>query len=252
MTAFDGLRRNHPADLPLQFSTHDSSALQECVKRVEALEATPQNFFVRQALLRPTFEHAINSYRFNPLKSGVIQIRVVDHLPNLRYHFIRDRKTPGERLESAIVAMVRELGIKHVKRDRARHSVGTWREYEFWLPVNELRDQPRRSNSVDLGAWARQPCFALVLLCIEHCELPRDTAAFGPAEQHGDVVPTSTVEEIDFANFKELSREAFQFCSCRFRAHFLAPSDETLKRFSQLSIIFRAGVIKHRDHLLFG
>src|SRR5437773_5746383 len=192
MTAFDGLRRNHPADLPLQFSTHDSSALQECVKRVEAFEATPQNFFIRQALLRPTFEHAINSYRFNPLKSGVIQIRVVDHLPYLRYCFVRDRKTPDERLESAVVAMVRELGIKHVERDRARDSVCTWREYKFRLPVNELRDQPRRSNSVDLRALARQPCFALVLLRTEHRELSRTTAAFGATEQHRDVVPTCT------------------------------------------------------------
>src|SRR5438034_10982270 len=142
MTAFDGLRRNHPADLPLQFSTHDSSALQECVKRVEALEAPPQDFFVGQSFLRPTFENTIYPDRFHSLKSGVVQICVVDHLPYLRYCFVRDRKTPDERLESAVVAMVRELGIKHVERDRARDSVCTWREEKLWLPLNEFVAQP--------------------------------------------------------------------------------------------------------------
>src|SRR6266496_3396190 len=148
--------------------------------------------------------------------------------------------------------MVRELSVEHVKRDRAGHGICTWREYKFRLPVNELRDQPRRSNSVDLRAWARQPCFALVLLRTEHRELSRTTAAFGATEQHRDVVPTCTVEEIDFAKFTELSREAFQFRRRCFRIHFLAPPDETLKRFSQFSIIFGTSIIKDRDHLLFG
>src|SRR5207244_7514863 len=100
----------------------------------------------------------------------------------------------------------------------------------------ELGDQPRRSNSVDLRARARQPCFALVVLRIEHCKLSCTTAAFGAPEQHSDVVSTCTVEEIDFANFTELSREAFQFRRRRFRIHFLAPPDEALKRFSQLAV----------------
>src|SRR6266481_5429988 len=250
--ASDRPRRNNSVDLPLPFSIQNSSALQECVERVEAFEAPPQDFFVGQSFLCPTFQDTINPDRFHSLKSGVVQIGVMDHLPYLRYCFVRDRKTPDERLESAVVAMVRELGIKHVERDRARDSVCTWREYKFRLPVNELRDQPRRSNSVDLRARARQPCFALVLLRTEHRELSRTTAAFGATEQHRDIVSTCTVEEIDFANFTELSREAFQFRRRRFRIHFLAPPDETLKRFSQLAVIFGAGVIKHRDQLLFG
>src|SRR6266513_4407193 len=251
MTASDRPRRNNSVDPPLLFSIHDSSALQECVERAEAFESPPQDFFVGHSFLCPTFQDTINPDRFDPLESGVVQICVVDHLPHLRHCFVRDRKTPDERLESAVVAMVRELSIKHVERDRARHSVCAWREEKLWLPVNEFGDQPRRSHSVDLRTWARQPCFALVLLRIEHCELPGGTAAFGATEQHGYVVSTCAVEKIDFANFTELSRKAFQFCICPFRVHFLAPPDETLKRFSQLSIIFGAGVIKHHDHLLF-
>src|SRR5205823_95385 len=155
--------------------------------RIEAFESPPQDFFVGQSLLCPTFEHTINPDRFHSLKSGVVQIGVVDHLPDLRYYFVRDRKTPDERLESAVVAMVGKLSIKYVKRDRAWHSVCTWREYKLRPLVNELGDQPCRSDSVDLRTWARQPCFALVLLRIEHRELPRRTAAFGAAEQHRDL-----------------------------------------------------------------
>src|SRR5947207_109483 len=252
MTASDRPRRNNSVDPPLLFSIHHSSALQKRIERIEAFEASPQDLFVMQSFLCPTFQDTINSDRLDPLESGVVQIRVVDHLPNFRHDFVGDRKTPDERLESAVVAMVRELGIKHIKWDRARQSVCSRREYKFRLPVNELRDQPRRSNSVDLGPRARQPCFALVLLRIEHCELPGGTAAFGATEQHGDVVPAWAIEEIDLANFAELSRKAFQFCTCNFCIYFLAPPDETLKGFSQLSIIFGAGVIKYRDYLFCG
>src|SRR2546430_8396101 len=243
MTASDRPRRNNSVDPPLLFSIHDSSALQECVERVEAFEAPAQDFFVGQSFLCPTFQDTINPDRFDPLESGVVQIRVVDHLPNFRHDFVGDRKTPDERLESAVVAMVRELSIKHVERDRAGHNVCTWREYKLRLPVNELGDQPRRSHSVDLRTWARQPCFALVLLRIEHCALPRGTGAFGASEQHRHVVSTCTVKEIDFANFTELSRKAFQLRTCNFRIYFLAPLDETLKRLSQRSIIFGASII---------
>src|SRR5437762_1231291 len=156
-----------------------SSPLQKRVQCVEAFKAPSQDFFVGQSLLCPTFENTIDPDRFNSLKSGIVQIGVVDHLSNLRDHFVRDRKTPDERLESAVVPMMRELSIKHVKRDGAGHSVCTWGEYELRLSINKLRDQPCGSNSVDLGTWPCQPCFVLILLRIEHCELPRGTAAFG-------------------------------------------------------------------------
>src|SRR5204862_7809785 len=100
-----------------------SSALEKRVECLEAFESPPQDCFVGQSLLCPTFEHTINPDRFHSLKSGVVQIGVVDHLPNFCYYFVRDRKTPDERLESAVVAMVGKLSIKHVKRDRAWHSV---------------------------------------------------------------------------------------------------------------------------------
>src|SRR5262249_7378816 len=199
----------------------------------------------------PTFENTIDPNCFNALKSRVIQIRFVDHLTNLRYRFVRNRKTPDKRLESAVVAMVRELSIQHVEGDGARHSIRTWREHKLRLPINELRDQPSRADTLDLGPRPREPWFALVLLRIEHCQLSRATAAFGATEQHRDIVPACTLEEIDLANFTELSRKALQFCSCRLHIHFFAPPDETLKRLSQFGIICRPAVIEHRDPLLF-
>src|SRR5262249_33499931 len=71
-----------------------SSALQKGVQRVEAFEAAPQNFFVRQSFPSPAFENAIDANAFVPLKLIVIQISIVDHLANLRDDFVRDRKTP--------------------------------------------------------------------------------------------------------------------------------------------------------------
>src|SRR5436190_20051911 len=116
-----------------------SSALEKRVECLEAFEASPQDFFVRQSFSCPTFQDTINPDRFDPLESGVVQIRVVDHLPNFRHDFVGDSKTFDESLESAAVAMVRELSVEHVKRDRAGHGICTWREYKFRLTVTEIR-----------------------------------------------------------------------------------------------------------------
>src|SRR5438046_1744193 len=142
-----------------------SSPLQKRVQCVEAFKAPSQDFFVGQSLLCPTFENTIDPDRFNSLKSGIVQIGVVDHLTNLRDHFVRDRKTPHERLESAVVAMVRELSIKHVKWDRARHSVCTWRDTNFGfrsmnLEINHAdptRSIPGRGRVSHVLPWY---CFA--------------------------------------------------------------------------------------------
>src|SRR5260370_30842129 len=139
MTASDR-PRNNSVDLPVLFPIHDSSALQECVECLEAFEAPPQDFFVGQCFLRPTFQDTINPDRFNPLEFGVVQICVVDHLPYLRYCFVRDCKTPDERFESAVVAMVRELGVKHIEWNCIWNGVSSWRKDEFRFAVNELRD----------------------------------------------------------------------------------------------------------------
>src|SRR6266513_1452247 len=134
-----------------------SSALEKRVECLEAFEASPQDFFVRQSFPCPTFQDTINPDRFDPLESGVVQIRVVDHLPNFRHDCVGDRKTPDECLESAVVAMVRELSIKHVERDRARHSVCTWREYKLRPWIDELPDHPRRTNPINLRSCPSQP-----------------------------------------------------------------------------------------------
>jgi hypothetical protein len=46
--------------------------LQKGVQRVEAFEATPQYFFVRQSLPCPAFENAIDANAFVPLKLIVV------------------------------------------------------------------------------------------------------------------------------------------------------------------------------------
>src|SRR6266480_7821723 len=120
-----------------------SSALEKRVERVEALEAAPQNFFIWQALLRPTFEHSIDTDRLDALKSRIVEVGVVNHLANLRERLVGNRKAFCERFERAVIAMVREFGVEHIERNCIWVGVSSWRKDEFRFAVNELRDQPR-------------------------------------------------------------------------------------------------------------
>src|SRR6266576_7087957 len=77
-----------------------SSALEKRVECLEAFEASPQDFFVRQSFPCPTFQDTINPDRFDPLESGVVQIRVVDHLPNFRHDFRSEERRVGKECRS--------------------------------------------------------------------------------------------------------------------------------------------------------
>ena len=64
------------------------------MKRIEAFEATPQNFFIGQSLLRPTLEDAIDSNAFVPLKFIVIEISIVNHLCDLPGSLVLNPESP--------------------------------------------------------------------------------------------------------------------------------------------------------------
>src|SRR5262249_55089290 len=94
-----------------------SSSLQKCVKRIEAFETTPQNFFIGQSLLRPTLEDAIDSNAFAPLKFIVIEISIVNHFCDLLGSFVLDPESPDQRFKGAVVSIVREIAVQHVERE---------------------------------------------------------------------------------------------------------------------------------------
>src|SRR5436305_10324238 len=76
------------------------------VERVEALEAAPQNLFIRQPFFRPTFEHSVDPDRFDTLKSRIVEVGVMYHLANFRDRLVRNRKALCERFERAVIAMM--------------------------------------------------------------------------------------------------------------------------------------------------
>src|SRR4029453_3108645 len=109
-----------------------SSPLQKCIKRVEAFEPATQDFFVWQALFAPTFEHAINPHRFPPLKSGVVQIGVVNHLADFRNRSIRNGEAFRQRFKRAVVPVVREFSVEHVEWDGVRNRIRSGRKNKSW------------------------------------------------------------------------------------------------------------------------
>src|ERR1700756_2593088 len=80
----------------------NSSAVQECVERVKALEPVIQNLLVSQSLFCPPFEHAIDSQAFDALKFCVVQIGVMNHLRNFRDSFVSEGETFYQSLKCAV------------------------------------------------------------------------------------------------------------------------------------------------------
>src|SRR3954463_5299987 len=134
-----------------------SSPLQERVKRVEAFEAAPQDFFVRQPFFSPAFQDPIDANAFRPLEFFVLQVGVMNHLADFPNAFVADRKTPGEGLERAILAGVRELGVEHVERNGGRSRRNPARKGEACFRVDELPDQPGGARAIDLRPWPGKP-----------------------------------------------------------------------------------------------
>jgi hypothetical protein len=85
------------------------------MERFKAFEAAPQNFLIGEALFRPTFKHAVDSDALVPPELAVIEIGVVNHFANLLEVFVLNSKTLGQRFERAIVALMREIRIKHIE-----------------------------------------------------------------------------------------------------------------------------------------
>jgi len=89
----------------------NSSALQKRIERIEALKTAPQNFIIGHSFFGPTREDAIDADAFDALESGVVQVRVMNHLAKLCDGLVNDGKASGERLKRATIAVMRKFRV---------------------------------------------------------------------------------------------------------------------------------------------
>src|SRR5881394_3822748 len=141
----------------------NSSALQKGVERVEAFKAAAQNFFIRHSFFRPSLKDAIESDAFGLLKFFVLEVGVMDHLADFPDGFVADGKAFCECLVGAVFVHVRKLGIEHVERNRFRSRRNFWGESEARFRIDELTNQPRRADAIDLRMWPGEPGAAALI-----------------------------------------------------------------------------------------
>src|SRR5579862_5071658 len=104
---------------PLEPSREYSSPLEECVKPVEALESASQDFLVGDSVFSPALEHAVEADAFRSLEPRVLHVGVVDHLADPAHRLVLDREPLRQRFKRAIVSVMRELRIEHIKWNRS-------------------------------------------------------------------------------------------------------------------------------------
>ena len=102
------------------------------------------------------------------MKLVVFQIDVVDDLGNLAQAFaLRQTESFQHRLERAVFSVMSEFGSEHVERNRPFDRFSVSNEVEARTFVDELFDQPGRSQPVDVEIAARHPALTLVLCNVE-------------------------------------------------------------------------------------
>src|SRR5258705_3645757 len=102
------------------------------------------------------------------MKLVVFQIDVVDDLGDLAQTFaLRQTELLQYRLERAVCSVVGELGYEHIEGNGSFDSFSVSHEIEAWTPINELFDQPGRSQPVNVQIAARHPALTLILCNVE-------------------------------------------------------------------------------------
>src|SRR6476646_3320010 len=88
------------------------------VQSFDQLNPPLEHFAVRQALLLPAIEHAVNAKTLLAAKLLVQEICVVNDFRNYAYLAIVNSKCLLQRLKRAIFATMTEAGVEHVEGNR--------------------------------------------------------------------------------------------------------------------------------------
>src|SRR5207237_9824691 len=112
------------------------------MKPVKALQTAAQNFLIRDAFLRPTFKHTINSDALGALEFVIIEIGVVDHFPNLVNDFVLNSEPFEQCLEGAVFSVMREFSVQHIERHSATIHPDFFRKNKLRFGIAKLSDEP--------------------------------------------------------------------------------------------------------------
>ena len=157
-------------------------------------------------------EREVNAARLLALELVVAQVGGVHDLGERGEPPVAEPGAPQQRLERAVLARVAELGADDVERDRLRRQRVGWREQELGIRVDEALDEPRRGDTVDVRARARDPAPPAQRLERRGGRAGRGRAGRAQAKLDGlaqalDLAPARRVEEVDRAQALELARE---------------------------------------------
>src|SRR5438046_6220544 len=133
----------------------NSSPLQKCVERVEALKTATQNLLIGKSFFCPTLEHTINSDALGALKFVVIEIGIVNHFSHLVDDLVLDPEPFEQCLERAVISLMREFTVEHVERHDSTIRRNRFRKDKLRFGIDKLADQPGRTNAIDFRARTR-------------------------------------------------------------------------------------------------
>src|SRR2546428_7091795 len=85
--------------------------------------------------------HRIKTHSFKTVKLVILQIDVVNNLGNLPQTFaVAQAESLEQRFEGAILAMMRELSVVHVERNRALYRLAVSNKVKARALIDELFD----------------------------------------------------------------------------------------------------------------
>src|SRR6266481_90965 len=117
--------------------------LQLLVQSLKAFDALHQEFSVAHFCPRPAAQDPIDPNALRSLEFPVLQVRVMHHLSYFQYCLVLNPEPLHQRLERAIVPMMRKLNVRHVEWQRLRMFRRFSSKNKLRLWIDEPPDQPR-------------------------------------------------------------------------------------------------------------
>jgi len=129
------------------------------IQPVKDRAALLDQFAIITQRLAQAVDDRIETRRFKTVKLVILQINVMNNFSNLTQTFaIAQPESFEDRLERAILTMMSELGPIHVEGNCACDRSVLGHKVKTWTLVDELPDQPGRSQPVDVQVASRD-CF---------------------------------------------------------------------------------------------
>src|ERR1051326_3464457 len=138
--------------------------IQQSKQTIEYDSRVLQAFSIIREPLAQSIYDCVKTGSFQPLELVVLEIDVMNYFAELaQTPDLAQTESLDHCLKGAVFTMMCELSTEHVERNRVRHRLALRHEIKARVLVDELLDQPGRSETIDVDVPTSHPTATLIV-----------------------------------------------------------------------------------------